>query len=217
MALSSTTGNAKLMLNIESFCLSLNCQCLLKDFNLQVADGEIITIMGPSGCGKSSFLAALAGTLDRQFSCTGSVTLAGKAILNLPQAQREVGILFQDDLLFPHFNVAENLRYALAASQQKRADVIIAQALEEAAMAGYQLRDIASLSGGQRARVSVLRSLLAEPKLLLLDEPFSKLDKPLRQQFRAFVKANIEALAIPAILVTHDPEDALQAPAISIF
>jgi len=205
------------MLTIEKFCLSLNHQSLLKDFNLQVAGGEIVTIMGPSGCGKSTFLAALAGTLDSQFSCSGLVELAGKSLLSLPQAEREVGMLFQDDLLFPHFNVAQNLRYGLAANQHPQADVIIAQALQEAGMAGYQLRDIASLSGGQRARVSVLRSLLAEPKLVLLDEPFSKLDKPLRKQFRAFVKAKIETLAIPAILVTHDAEDCLQAPAISIF
>jgi len=205
------------MLTIEKFCLSLNHQSLLKDFNLQVAGGEIVTIMGPSGCGKSTFLAALAGTLDSQFSCSGLVELAGKSLLSLPQAEREVGMLFQDDLLFPHFNVAQNLRYGLAANQHPQADVIIAKALQEAGMAGYQLRDIASLSGGQRARVSVLRSLLAEPKLLLLDDPFSKLDKPLRKQFRAFVKAKIETLAIPAILVTHDAEDCLQAPAISIF
>lgn len=205
------------MLTIENFCLSLNHQSLVKDVNLRVAGGEIVTIMGPSGCGKSTFLAALAGTLDGQFSCSGSVDLAGKPLLDLPQAQREVGILFQDDLLFPHFNVAQNLRYGLAEEQYQQADVIISQALQEAGMAGYQMRDIASLSGGQRARVSVLRSLLAEPKLLLLDEPFSKLDKPLRKQFRAFVRAKIEALAIPAILVTHDSEDCLQAPAISIF
>ncbi|WP_427978413.1 ATP-binding cassette domain-containing protein [Agarivorans sp.] len=205
------------MLHIENFNLSLAQHCLLKDLNLQVAGGEIVTLMGPSGCGKSSFLAALAGTLDSQFCCSGSVELAGKSILSLPQAQREVGILFQDDLLFPHFNVAQNLRYGLAPNQRQQADSLIAQALEDAAMAGYQMRDIASLSGGQRARVSVLRSLLAEPKLLLLDEPFSKLDKPLRKQFRTFVKAKIEALAIPAILVTHDAEDSLQGPAISIF
>ncbi len=205
------------MLKIENFSLSLNHHCLLKDLNLQVAGGEIVTIMGPSGCGKSSFLAALAGTLDSQFCCSGRVELAGEPILNQSQAQRKVGMLFQDDLLFPHFNVAQNLCYALAPHLHKQADSIIAQALDEAAMGGYQLRDIASLSGGQRARVSVLRSLLAEPKLLLLDEPFSKLDKPLRKQFKTFVKAKIEALAIPALLVTHDAEDSLQAPAISIF
>lgn len=205
------------MLNIENFSLSVNQRSLLENFNLGVSGGEIVTIMGPSGCGKSSFLAALAGTLDKQFSCSGLVELAGKPLLKLPQAQREVGILFQDDLLFPHFNVAQNLRYGLARAQQAQADAVIAQALDDAAMSGYQLRDIASLSGGQRARVSVLRSLLAEPKLLLLDEPFSKLDKPLRKQFRSFVRAKIEALGIPAILVTHDAEDCLQAPAISIF
>ncbi|WP_221076045.1 ATP-binding cassette domain-containing protein [Agarivorans aestuarii] len=205
------------MLEIKDFGLAFAQQHFLSKLNMSVAGGEIVTIMGPSGCGKSSFLAAIAGTLDEGFTCSGEVSLAGKSLLNMPQAQRQVGMLFQDDLLFPHFNVAQNLQYGLAHAKQGQATQLIEQALADAGMPGYQQRDIASLSGGQRARVSVLRSLLAEPKLLLLDEPFSKLDKPLRKQFREFVRDKIEELSIPALLVTHDAEDRLQAPPISIF
>ncbi|GAD01061.1 ATP-binding cassette domain-containing protein [Agarivorans albus] len=205
------------MLEIKDFGLAFAQQHFLSKLNMSVAGGEIVTIMGPSGCGKSSFLAAIAGTLNEGFTCSGEVSLAGKSLLNMPQAQRQVGMLFQDDLLFPHFNVAQNLQYGLAHAKQGQAAQLIEQALADAGMPGYQQRDIASLSGGQRARVSVLRSLLAEPKLLLLDEPFSKLDKPLRKQFREFVRDKIEELSIPALLVTHDAEDSLQAPPISIF
>jgi putative thiamine transport system ATP-binding protein len=205
------------MLKIENFGLALAKQNLLSNLTMSVGAGEIVTIMGPSGCGKSSLLAAIAGTLDEGFTCSGSISLAGKSLLDMPQSQRQVGILFQDDLLFPHFNVAQNLQYGLVQSKQPQAKQVIEQALVDAGMQGYQQRDIASLSGGQRARVSVLRSLLAEPKLILLDEPFSKLDKPLRKQFRQFVRDKIEELAIPAILVTHDADDCLQAPPILLF
>ncbi|WP_432456084.1 ATP-binding cassette domain-containing protein [Agarivorans sp. QJM3NY_29] len=205
------------MLLIDDFNLYLAKQVLLSGFHLRVERGEIVTLMGPSGCGKSSLLAAIAGTLDGNFTCSGTIQLANREISKLPQAQRRVGMLFQDDLLFPHFNVAQNLQFALAQREQASASSIIAQALVDAGMAGYQQRDVASLSGGQRARISVLRSLLAQPQLLLLDEPFSKLDTPLRQQFRQFVKDKIEALNIPAIVVTHDVEDCLQASALQIF
>ncbi|WP_220720313.1 ATP-binding cassette domain-containing protein [Agarivorans litoreus] len=205
------------MLEIKDFGLAFAQQHFLSKLNMSVAGGEIVTIMGPSGCGKSSFLAAIAGTLDEGFTCSGEICLAGTSLLNKPQMQRQVGMLFQDDLLFPHFNVAQNLQYGLAHAKQGQAAQLIEQALADAGMPGYQQRDIASLSGGQRARVSVLRSLLAEPKLLLLDEPFSKLDKPLRKQFREFVREKIEELSIPALLVTHDAEDCLQAPPIAIF
>ncbi|WP_432463788.1 ATP-binding cassette domain-containing protein [Agarivorans sp. QJM3NY_33] len=205
------------MLLIDDFNLYLAKQVLLSGFHLRVERGEIVTLMGPSGCGKSSLLAAIAGTLDGNFTCSGTIQLANREISKLPQAQRRVGMLFQDDLLFPHFNVAQNLQFALAQREQAAASSIIAQALADAGMAGYQQRDVASLSGGQRARISVLRSLLAQPQLLLLDEPFSKLDTPLRQQFRQFVKDKIEALNIPAIVVTHDVEDCLQASALQIF
>ncbi|WP_026972116.1 ATP-binding cassette domain-containing protein [Aliagarivorans marinus] len=196
-----------LELNQLSIRFSGDARHLFSPLSFEVAPGEVAAVMGPSGCGKSTLLAAIAGTLSRCFTASGEIVLNQRQLLKLPQARRRVGILFQDDLLFPHFNVEQNLRFALGDVSRDEAERRIAQVLEQAELSGYQQRDIGHLSGGQRARVSVLRSLLAEPELLLLDEPFSKLDKALRAQFREFVFAQIKAMNIPALLVTHDHDD----------
>jgi putative thiamine transport system ATP-binding protein len=131
----------------------------------------------------------------------------------LPPEARRVGILFQDDLLFPHLSVAGNLAFALPASvrpmAQRRAR--IEQALADAGLAGFGDRDPATLSGGQRARVALLRTLLAQPRALLLDEPFSKLDAQLRDEVRRFVFEHARDSALPTVLVTHDEADAVAA------
>ncbi|TNJ09903.1 ABC transporter ATP-binding protein [Aeromonas veronii] len=179
---------------------------------LQVAPGEVLTLMGPSGCGKSSLLAALAGVLPASgpLRLEGDVTLGEHRLTQLPPQARRIGMLFQDDLLFDHLTVAENLMFGMPASvkgHRARREKAVAT------LAQVDLTDQAdklpgALSGGQKARVSLLRALLAKPDALLLDEPFSRLDKPLRAAFRELVFAQIKALAIPAILVTHDEEDA---------
>jgi putative thiamine transport system ATP-binding protein len=141
------------------------------------------------------------------------VLLNGLEITDLPPERRRVGILFQDDLLFPHLSVAENLAFGLPAAvtgRQARRQRICA-ALEEAGLEGFEERDPATLSGGQRARVALLRTLLAEPRALLLDEPFSKLDVALRARIRRFVFEHARAQALPTLLVTHDPADAAAA------
>jgi putative thiamine transport system ATP-binding protein len=179
---------------------------------LQVAPGEVLTLMGPSGCGKSSLLAALAGVLPASgpIRLEGEVTLGARRLTQLPPQARRIGMLFQDDLLFDHLTVAENLMFGMPASLKGH------KARQEKAVATLAQVDLTNqadklpgaLSGGQKARVSLLRALLAEPEALLLDEPFSRLDKPLRAAFRELVFAQIKALAIPAILVTHDEDDA---------
>ena len=186
---------------------------LVRDLRLEVAAGEILTLMGPSGCGKSSLLAAIAGTLGAvsegaaALRCEGSVTLDGEDLSRQPTAQRGIGLLFQDPLLFAHMSVEENLLFAVPAGPPAQRLARVAQALQEAGLAGYGPADPSTLSGGQRARVALMRALLARPRALLLDEPFSRLDTALRQQFRAFVFDQIRARNIPAILVTHDAAD----------
>ncbi|AUZ75749.1 MULTISPECIES: ATP-binding cassette domain-containing protein [Aeromonas] len=200
------------MLSTTPLHLYLEENLLLSLPALQVAPGEVLTLMGPSGCGKSSLLAALAGVLPASgpIRLEGDVTLGARRLTQLPPQARRIGMLFQDDLLFDHLTVAENLMFGMPASLKGHG------ARWEKAVAALAQVDLTSqadklpgaLSGGQKARVSLLRALLAEPEALLLDEPFSRLDKPLRAAFRELVFAQIKALAIPAILVTHDENDA---------
>ena len=178
-----------------------------------VKPGEVLTIMGPSGSGKSTALAAIIGTLGPDFSVSGRLVLDGCDVTALPTRARGIGLLFQDDVLFPHLSVGGNLAFALPATlrgrQVRRA--AIEAALAKAGLAGFADRDPGTLSGGERARVALMRTLLAEPKALLLDEPFSRLDAGLRDHIRAFVLDLIRAERIPAILVTHQPDDARAA------
>ncbi|WP_127999542.1 ATP-binding cassette domain-containing protein [Piscinibacter defluvii] len=181
---------------------------LLAGLDARIGAGEVLVVRGPSGSGKSSLLAWLCGTLPAPLAGHGTVRLDGRDVTRLPTAQRRIGILFQDDLLFPHVSVLENLLFALppgpAAARRAQAQA----ALEEAGLAGYGPRAPHTLSGGQRARVALLRALLAQPRALLLDEPFSRLDAALRVRFRAQVFERLRAQGIPALLVTHDPQDA---------
>ncbi len=137
----------------------------------------------------------------------GEALLDDRPLLDLPPNRRGLGILFQDDLLFPHMTVGENLGFGLPPAtigHQRRQKINFA--LEQVELAGFADRDPATLSGGQRARVALLRVLLSEPKALLLDEPFSKLDVSLRDRFRSLVFQSTEHL--PVLLVSHDPNDA---------
>lgn len=176
----------------------------------EIGPGEVLSVMGPSGCGKSTLLAALIGALPGAFVMRGRVWLEGRDVTALPPHRRRMGILFQDDLLFPHLSVAGNLGFGLARGVTDRAGVIDA-ALREAGLEGMGARDPATLSGGQRARVALMRVLLSEPRALLLDEPFSKLDAELRAQMREFVFARARARGLPVVMVTHDAADARAA------
>ena len=200
------------MLKLENISLKIDGNPLFSMLNLEVTAGQVTTVMGPSGCGKSSLLAHLCGTLPTVFETSGKVILNKRTLDNLPPHERKLGILFQDDLLFPHLSVGENLAFALPAkiSRQERREKI-ELALEEIELSGMCERDPASLSGGQRARVTLMRTLLAQPEALLLDEPFSKLDQELRGRFRKLVFAHAVKYQLPTLLVTHDPADAQAA------
>lgn len=206
------TGPAGL-LELCGVCLMLEGARLFEELNAAIPAGEVVTIMGPSGCGKSSLLAFICGTLAPIFSAAGEARLDGDTLDGLPPEQRHVGILFQDDLLFPHMSVGENLSFGLPPSVTGRAErrARVEAALAEAGMAGMAERDPDTLSGGQRGRVAVMRTLLSQPRALLLDEPFSKLDVDLRERFRTFVFAHARDNRIPTLLVTHDPSDAAAA------
>ncbi|PHX06404.1 ATP-binding cassette domain-containing protein [Vibrio splendidus] len=184
---------------------------LFSALNVTLESGQILALMGPSGCGKSTLLDAIAGHLNDEFSYSGTVILNDIQLDEIPSHQREVGILFQDDLLFPHLKVWENLAFSLPNSV-KGSDRQ-QQAME--ALKDIELTRLAEsfpdqISGGQRARISLTRMLLAKPKLALLDEPFSKLDQELRAQFRDWVFEQLTKANIPTLMVTHDQADVPQ-------
>ena len=194
-------------LQLDVTRLSLNQTPLISGLRIGVPPGVVHTVMGSSGSGKSSLLAAVCGTLPAVFTFEGSVVLDGERIDALPTRQRRVGILFQDDLLFAHMTVRENLLFAVPAGPRAAREAQVTHALNDLEMPGFAQADPATLSGGQRARVALMRALLAQPHALLLDEPFSKLDTALRQRVREFVFATVHARQIPVLLVTHDEAD----------
>lgn len=192
---------------LEGVAIRLSGRTLV-ELDAVVEPGSILTVMGPSGSGKSTLLAYVAGFLEPDFDASGRVILAGRDISRLPAHERHVGILFQDPLLFPHMSTGENLEFAIRHGNAADRRAIVRAALAEAGLEGFEDRDPATLSGGQRARAALMRTLLADPKALLLDEPFSKLDSALREQVREFVFAEARKRGLPVLLVTHDAGDA---------
>ena len=185
---------------------------LLLSLDEQITGGEILTVMGPSGSGKSSLLNWLTGTLSSSFTATGEVWLNNENVSHLPTHLRHIGVLYQDALLFSHLSVAGNIAFAMHKSNKmgdrKQRSEKIEQALAQVGLAGMGNRHPDNLSGGQQARVALLRTLLSAPKAILLDEPFSKLDTQLRVDTRQLVFEQIRTHKLPAIMVTHDHSDA---------
>jgi putative thiamine transport system ATP-binding protein len=205
--------NAPQALRLEAVAIRLGGRVLIAPLDAVIAPGECLTLMGPSGCGKSTLLNFVAGTLPTVFEASGWVRVGDVNLTSMPPERRGVGILFQDDLLFPHLSVGGNLAFALPAAlrsaSMRRAK--IDAALAECGLKGLASRDPATLSGGQRARVALMRTLLAQPRVLLLDEPFNKLDARLRGDFRQFVFDHVRRHGLPTVLVTHDEADAQAA------
>jgi putative thiamine transport system ATP-binding protein len=204
-----TTASAK-TLSLRGVRIALPDRELIRHLSIDIAPGEVMTLMGASGSGKSTLLAYIGGFLQPPFVASGEVSIGTRRLNDEPPHARRAGILFQDDLLFPHLSVAGNLLFGVPAAVRSRAERrrAVDEALSEAGLTGYGERDPATLSGGQRARVALLRTLLSEPQLLLLDEPFGKLDAALRSDFRRFVFEHARRLGLPTLMVTHDAADA---------
>ncbi len=195
-------------LRLDQLSVMLDGRMLIRPVTLSAGPGEIVTLMGPSGSGKSSILSAIAGDLGPPFSVTGQVRLGEADLSHLPPERRSIGRLFQDDLLFPHLTVSENLLFGMPRGARGERMGRAERALADAGLKGLGDRPPHTLSGGQRARVALLRALLAEPRAMLLDEPFSRLDAELKSQIRDVVFTNVMTRGIPCLLVTHDRADA---------
>jgi putative thiamine transport system ATP-binding protein len=183
-------------LKLGGVSVSLNGAALIKPFSLEIAPGEVVTLMGPSGSGKSSLLSHIAGDLPESMRGGGTVSV------------HRFGRLFQDDLLFPHLSVRENLLFGVPRGDRAAREAVANEALQSAGLEGFGDRAPHTLSGGQRSRVALFRALLAKPEAMLLDEPFSKLDQALRQSTRDYVFGHLRARKIPTLMVTHDRQDA---------
>lgn len=196
-------------LHLETISIALDGRTLLS-LSAHVRPGEILTVMGPSGAGKSALLAYICGFLDPVFTGSGRILIDGGDLTGIAAEKRRCGMLFQDPLLFPHLSVGGNLLFGLTPSiaQRDQRRRMVEQALIDVELEGFYDRDPATLSGGQKARVALQRVMLSAPRLLLLDEPFSKLDSDLRQQTRGLIFARAKSAGLPVVLVTHDQADA---------
>ena len=196
------------MLKIENVSLGFDNKPLFEPLSLTISGGEMALLMAPSGAGKSTLLNWICGTPSPHLTSRGSITLNGRLVDALPTEKRRIGIMFQEPLMFPHLTVGENLSFGLVAmgGKSERAAIIDEQ-LAKVGMAGMALRDPLTLSGGQKARVALLRSLLARPDALLLDEPFSSLDGDTRADFAKLVKDEVTSRGLPTLMVSHDPRD----------
>ncbi len=180
----------------------------LDGVDLDVDENEFVTLLGPSGCGKTTLLRSISGfeALDE-----GSIRLEGADLSRLPPFRRPVNTVFQSYALFGHMSVARNVGYALEVRGQSRSarERAVTDALEKVGLAGMGARRPSQLSGGQRQRVALARAIIAEPRILLLDEPLSALDRNLRQQMQLELKTLQNRLGIAFVFVTHDQEEAL--------
>jgi putative spermidine/putrescine transport system ATP-binding protein len=181
---------------------------VLSELSIAVSQGEFVSLLGPSGCGKTTLLRIIAGLLTPD---TGSITVAGRDLTRVAAHRRNIGVVFQNYALFPHLTVAENVAFGLHARRTPKDEVAkrVAEALSLVRMSDYAERGITSLSGGQQQRIAVARSIAVKPALLLLDEPFSALDRKLRETMQIELRRLLRDLGITSIFVTHDQDEAL--------
>ncbi|SDI55649.1 ABC transporter ATP-binding protein [Salipiger marinus] len=181
---------------------------VMSGMNFRVDRGELVSLLGPSGCGKTTLLRIIAGLMEAD---DGSVVLGGRDITRQPAHRRNISVVFQSYALFPHLTVAENVAFGLRARGTAKSATAapVAEALRLVRMSDFADRPIAALSGGQQQRVAVARALVVGPDLLLLDEPFSALDRKLRETMQVELKSLLRDRGITAIFVTHDQEEAM--------
>ncbi|MBX9243981.1 ABC transporter ATP-binding protein [Actinotalea ferrariae] len=175
--------------------------------DVDVAPGEVLALLGPSGSGKSSLLRAIAGL---EPVSAGTIRWGGADLAGVPVHRRGFGLMFQDGQLFPHRDVARNVAFGLEMAGASRAErqARVRELLELVGLAGFDRREVTTLSGGERQRVALARSLAPRPRLLLLDEPLSALDRSLRERLATEVRAALTATGTTAVFVTHDHDEA---------
>ena len=194
------------MLELKHITKSYDGVTILKDIDLEINDGEIVSILGPSGCGKTTLLNLVLGLTPAD---SGRIIFDGKDITNVPMEERGFNIVFQDYALFPNLNVYKNITCGL----RNKPDISTKEEVDEfIALLGlneHLNKKIEQLSGGQKQRVALARTMVMKPKILLLDEPLSALDGVIKETIKEKIKEIARNFRLTTIIVTHDPEEAL--------
>lgn len=196
------------MIELKNIAASYGENLVLQDFSLSVSDGEFVALLGASGCGKTTALKVIAGLIEET---SGEVWLDGHNITTVLAERREAAMVFQKPLLFPFLSVAENVAFGLKMRKMPKAEAHekVAEALSLVKLDGFETRSATQLSGGQEQRVALARALVTNPRVLLLDEPFSALDAVLRIEMRNLIRDLQKRLQITTVFVTHDQEEAI--------
>lgn len=196
-------------LSVKGLNVSYGKNHILKDINLEIENGEFVSILGKSGCGKTTLIKSIAGLLETD---NGDINIFDKNVAGLPPEKRQTVIVFQDLRLFPHMNVEDNIAFAMKLKKMDRAVIKekVEKLLDQVRLSGYEKRKVSRLSGGQMQRVALARALGAEPKLLLLDEPFASLDEDLRKEMGELVRRLHRENGITTVMITHDKEEAME-------
>ena len=196
-------------LSVKGLNVSYGKNHILKDINLEIENGEFVYILGKSGCGKTTLIKSIAGLLETD---NGDINIFDKNVAGLPPEKRQTVIVFQDLRLFPHMNVEDNIAFAMKLKKMDKAVIKekVEKLLDQVRLAGFEKRKVSRLSGGQMQRVALARALGAEPKLLLLDEPFASLDEDLRKEMGELVRRLHRENGITTVMITHDKEEAME-------
>lgn len=193
------------MLRVDQVTVRLEGNLILDSVGLEVADREIVGVLGPSGSGKSTLLRAIAGLVDIE---AGDVAWDGRSVLTTPTHRRGFGLMFQGFALFPHLDVAANVGFGLRMGDHRPHNAEVEEALAWVDLEGFGPRKVDSLSGGEKQRVALARTLAPRPRLVMLDEPLGALDRNLRRRLMGDTRRILEERGVTAVIVTHDPEEA---------
>ena len=206
MSLNASDTSASAGLSVRGLAVTYGNLCAVDGVDLEVAAGEVVALLGASGSGKSSLLRAVAGLED---VTAGEVAWAGRSMVRVPVHKRGFGLMFQDGQLFEHRDVGSNIAYGLTGLPRAQRGERVREMLELVGLPGFERRRVTTLSGGQAQRVALARALAPAPRLLLLDEPLSALDRAMREQLATDVRTILRRGGTTALYVTHDQDEAM--------
>lgn len=192
--------------SLQNLTLAYGGSIAVPSLDLDIAKGELVCLLGPSGCGKSTTMRAVAGLLTPK---SGSIHIDGRDVTRVPPSRRDVGLVFQSYALFPHLSIYENVAFGLRLKRVRDLDKRVREGLATVGLQDFADRHPANLSGGQQQRVALARSMVMNPKVLLLDEPLSNLDARLRLEMRMELQRVQKETGVTMVFVTHDQAEAL--------